>query len=140
MRFPWPKYLVMCFSSRLVNSVICYYIFLSQVILLRWSHSYFHLWLTLTVLLFQIYFSTQKLLLVLQWLFLHWEFWSCCYLSFYWPAIKRKTGWPISLHSLWLFSCQLGWSIWSFFFNWDSLHARLKQPLQDMELQEAQKD
>ena len=27
----------MCFSSRLVNSVICYYIFLSQVILLRWS-------------------------------------------------------------------------------------------------------
>ena len=31
---------------------------------------------------------------------------------------------------------------WSFFLNWDSLHARLKQPLRDMELQEkeAQKD
>ena len=29
-----------------------------------------------------------------------------------------------------------------FFFNWDSLHARLKQPLRGMELQEkeAQKD
>ena len=127
----WPT----CFgeTARLVNSVICYYIFY-----LKWSYSdghlsCFHLWLTLTVLLFWIYFFPQKLVLVLEWLFLHWEFWSCCYLSFYWPPIKCKTGWPISLHSLWLFSCRLGWSIWSFFLNWDSLHARLKQPLQDME-------
>ena len=38
------------------------------------------------------------------------KFWSCCCLSFHWLPIKFTTGCPISSHSLWLFSCWLGWS------------------------------
>ena len=41
------------------------------------------------------------------------KFWSCC-LNFHWLSIKFTMGCPISLHSLWLFSCWLGWSLWSF--------------------------
>ena len=37
------------------------------------------------------------------------KFWSCR-LSFHWLSIKFKTGCPVSLHSLWLFLCWLGWS------------------------------
>ena len=35
-------------------------------------------------------------------------------LNFHWLFIKLKTRCPISLYSLWLFSCWLGWSSWSF--------------------------
>ena len=87
----------------LVNSVI---IFLSQMTLSRWltfllkSQTFI-----LTVLLFWIYLFLPMLVFVLQWLSLQWE----SRLS-----IKFTTGCPISSHSLWLFSCWLGWSSWSF--------------------------
>ena len=42
------------------------------------------------------------------------KFWSCCCLGFHWLSIKFKTRCPVSWHSLWLFSCWLGWSSWSF--------------------------
>ena len=32
----------------------------------------------------------------------------------HWLSNKLKTGFPISSHSLWLFLCWLGWSLWSF--------------------------
>ena len=54
------------------------------------------------------------LLFVLQWLFLQWEILTCCCLSFHWLSIKFTMGCLVSLHSLWLFSYWLGWSLWSF--------------------------
>ena len=55
----------------LVNSVI---IFLSQMTLLRWlTFLLGSQTKILTVLLFQIYFFLLMLIVVLQWLFLHWE-------------------------------------------------------------------
>ena len=42
------------------------------------------------------------------------ELWSCCCLSFHLIFIKFTMGCPVSLHSLWLFLCWLGWSLWSF--------------------------
>ena len=91
----------------LVNSGI---IFLSQMILLRLP--YLDPWLTLIVLLFRIYFFLLTLVFVLQWLSLHWEIlimWlSPCY--FHWLSIRC----PVSLLSLWLFLCWLGWYLWSF--------------------------
>ena len=52
-------------------------------------------------------------LFVLQWLSLHWKFWSCCCLSYHWLSINFITGCSISSHSLWLFSYWVGWSLWS---------------------------
>ena len=63
--------------------------------------------LNLTVLLFWIYFFLLMLVFVLQWLSLG-KFWSY-FLSFHWLSNKLKMGCLISLHSLWLFSCWLGW-------------------------------
>ena len=54
---------------------------------------------------FWIYLFPLMLLFVLQWLSLHWKFWPCSCLSFQWLSVKLKTGWPISSHSFWLFSC-----------------------------------
>ena len=45
--------------------------------------------------------------------FLQWLSPSCCCLSFHWLSIKFTTRCPVSLHSLWLFSCWLGPSLWS---------------------------
>ena len=42
------------------------------------------------------------------------KFWSYCCPSFHLLSNKLKKGCPISSHSLWLFSCWLGWSSWSF--------------------------
>ena len=42
------------------------------------------------------------------------KFWSCCCLSFHWLPIKFTMRFPVSLHSLWLFSCWLGRCWWSF--------------------------
>ena len=40
--------------------------------------------------------------ILLQCLSLHWEFWSCGCLNFYWLSLKFKMGCPIAVHSLWL--------------------------------------
>ena len=96
----------------LVNSVI---IFVSQMTLLRWltflSGSQT---VILIVLLFWTYFFLLMLVFVLQCFPSTWKFWSCCCLSFHWLSILFTTGCPISLHSLWLLLCWLGWSSWSF--------------------------
>ena len=42
------------------------------------------------------------------------KFWLSYCLSFHWLFIKHKTGCPISLYSLWIFSCWLGQSLWWF--------------------------
>ena len=88
----------------LVNSVI---IFLSQMTLFRWltflpgSQT-----VILTVLLFWIYWIYWLLdylmLFVLQCGFP--SIWRFCS---QWFSIKYITGFPVSLHSLWLFSCWL---------------------------------
>ena len=95
----------------LVNSVI---VFLSQLILLRWlTFLLGSLTVTLTDLLLDLFISSDTSFL-LQWLSLHREILTCCCLTFHWLSNKLKTGCPVSLHSLWLFSCWLGWSSWSF--------------------------
>ena len=89
-------------------------IFLFQMTLLRYLT--FPLWsmtITLTILLFCIYFLLQMLVFVLQWLSLHFLHWSCS-LSFHWLFIKFQRGCPVLSHSFWLFSCCLGRSSWSF--------------------------
>ena len=78
----------------LVNSVL---IFVSQMTLLRLlTFRLEALTVTLTVLLFWIYFYLLTLVFVLQWLSLHGKFWPCCCLSFHWLSLKLKTGCPIS--------------------------------------------
>ena len=95
----------------LVNSVI---IFLSQMILLRWlTFILGSQTVILTVLLFWISFF-QMLVFVQQLLPLLWEILIMFLSRFYWLSIKFTKGCSISLHSLWLFSCWLGWSSWSF--------------------------
>ena len=42
------------------------------------------------------------------------KFWSHGCLNFHWLSIKRETECHVSLRSLWLFSCWLGRSPWSF--------------------------
>ena len=42
------------------------------------------------------------------------EFWSCRCLSFHWLSIIFIMGCPVSSHCLWLFSCWMGLSSWSF--------------------------
>ena len=54
------------------------------------------------------------LVYVLQWLSLHWEILICCCLSFHWLSIIFTARFPLSLNCLWLFSCWLGQSLWSF--------------------------
>ena len=52
------------------------------------------------------------LVFVLQWFCLHWEI----------LIILITTGCPFSWHSLWLYSCWLGWSLWSFGrFQWEDI-------------------
>ena len=53
------------------------------------------------------------LLFVLQWLSLHWKI-LIMLTQFPLDFQKLKTGCHVSSHSLWLFSCWLGWSSWSF--------------------------
>ena len=53
------------------------------------------------------------LVFVLQWLPSIGKFRQCCCLSYHWLSIKFITGCPLSSHSLWLFQCWLGWSLWS---------------------------
>ena len=97
----------------LVNSVI---IFLSQITLPGWlTFLLGSQTAILIVTLFWVYFLLRTLVFVLQWLSLHF----CCCLSFHWLSNKYKTECPISFHSLWLFSCWLGWSSWS--FEWCSM-------------------
>ena len=87
----------------LVNSVI---IFLSQMTLFRWltflpgSQT-----VILIVLLFWIYFFLLMLFVLLCGFPSIWKFCS------HWFSIKYTTGFPVSLHSLWLFSCWLGQSL-----------------------------
>ena len=88
-------------------------IVLSQTTLLRWltflpgSQT-----VILLIMLFWIYFFVLTLVFVLQWLFPIGKFWSCCCLKFHWLSITM--GCFVSSDSLWLFSCWLGWSSWSF--------------------------
>ena len=129
MRFSWSTHLLMFLSLEtltsiirtklpilvelidLVNSVI---IFLSQMTLLRWL-----------ILLFGS--QTVILIVLLLNVFLSSDASICCTMAF--PplrnsdhvvvsvsidSIKFTMGCPVSLHSLWLFLCLLGWSSWSF--------------------------
>ena len=66
------------------------------------------------VLLFWIYLFLLMLVFVLQWLSLHCEILICSCLSFHWLSNKLEAAYSVSLHSLWLFLCWLGWSSWSF--------------------------
>ena len=63
-------------------------------------------------MLFWIYLFLM-LVFGLQWLSFHWEV-LIMLLSQLPFSNKLKTGCPILLYSLWLFSCWLGWSSWSF--------------------------
>ena len=63
---------------------------------------------TLTVLLFWIYFFLVMLVFVLQWLSLHWKILIMLLsvvVSFHWLSVKLKTGYPVSVNSVWLFLC-----------------------------------
>ena len=111
----------------LVNYAI---IFLSQMTLLRWLTFLLGFQtVILIVLLFWVYFYLVMLtpcLVVAVQPYMEWipikktmaylllGSWSCCCLIFHWLLIKFKTGCSISLHSIWEFSCWLGWSSWSF--------------------------
>ena len=79
---------------------------LSQMALLRWlTFLLGSLTVTLTVLLFWIYFFLFTQVFVLPWLFSIGKFWSYFCLSFHWLSVKLKTGCPVLSHTLWLFSC-----------------------------------
>ena len=54
------------------------------------------------------------LVFVLQWLPFYWEILIMDCVSFHWLSVKLKMGCPISWYTLWLFSCWLGCSLWSF--------------------------
>ena len=96
----------------LVNSVI---IFLSQMTLLRWlTFLLGSQTVILIVLLFWISFFLLTLVFVLQRLSLHWEILIMLLSQFHWLSNEPKTGSPVSLHILWLFSWWPGWSLWSF--------------------------
>ena len=99
---------------KLIGQVNCVMISLSQMTLLRW----------LTFLLGSRTVIPIVLLFWIYFFFWGWyifyndfpsirKFWSCC-LIFHWHSIKFTTECPVSLHSLWLFSCWLGRSSWSF--------------------------
>ena len=97
----------------LVNSVI---IFLFRMILLRLLTFLLRsLTVTLTVLLFWTYFFLLMLIFVLQWLSVHWKFWSFCCLSFHWLFNKLKIGSPFH-HIAYNYSRA----------DWDGLHDHLR--------------
>ena len=99
-------------TDDLVNSVI---IFLSQMTLPRWwTFLLGYQTLILIVLLFWIYILLLMLVFVLQWLSFHWEILIILLSQFPLTFNQIQNGCSISLHSLWLFSCWLGWSSWSF--------------------------
>ena len=78
---------------------------LPQMHLLRWLNLLLRsLTMTLTVMLFWISFFWGYYLFCNGFPSIV-KFWSCCYLRIHWLSIKLKTGCPISLHSLWPFSC-----------------------------------
>ena len=62
--------------------------------------------------------SQTMILIVLPfWIYLFFlllVFVLCCCLSFHWLSIIFTTGCPVSMHCLWLLSCWLEWSSWSF--------------------------
>ena len=96
----------------LVNSVI---IFLSQTTLLRWlTFLLGSQTVILTVLLFWISFFLLMLVLFYSGFPSVGKFWSWCCRSFCWLSIIFTSGCPVSSHRLWLFSCWLEWSLWSF--------------------------
>ena len=86
------------------NSVI---IFIFQVTLLRWLS--FLLGSQTVILLLDLSLSSDTSIFFYNGFPSIGKFWSCR-LSFHWLSIKFKTGCPVSLHSLWLFLCWLGWS------------------------------
>ena len=95
----------------LVNHVI---IVLSQMTLLRWlSFLLGSQTVIIIVLLFWISFFWREYLFYSDFPSIE-KLWSCCCLSFHWFSIKFTAGCLVSLHSLWLFSWWLGWSLWSF--------------------------
>ena len=59
-------------------------------------------------------FLSSDISIVLQWLSLHWEILIMLLSQFPLTFHQIVTRCPVSLHSLWLFSCLLGWSLWSF--------------------------
>ena len=66
-----------------------------------------------TVLLFWIYLLLQMLVLIQQCFSVHWELLIVFCLRINWLSFKLKRECPFSSHSLWPFSCWLGWSSWS---------------------------
>ena len=94
-----------------------YEIDVNQVNLFSWN--WWSAWtlgsltVTVTILLFWISFFLVTLVFVPQWLPPIGWFWSCC-LSFHWLSVKLKTGFPVSSHYLWILSCWLRRSLWSF--------------------------
>ena len=69
---------------------------------------------TLTILLFWIYLFLLTVVFVLQWISLRWEILIMLLSQFPLTFHELKTGYPVSLYRLWLFSCWLGQSLWSF--------------------------
>ena len=96
----------------LLNSVI---IFLSQLTSLKWL-TFLHGSQTviLIILLFSTYFFLLSIVFVLQWLFLHGEILIMLLFQFLLTFHQIHNGMPCSSHSLWVFSCWLGWPSWSF--------------------------
>ena len=84
---------------------------------------------TLNVLLVWISFFILTLAFILQWLPPSiGTFWSRRFLSFHWLFVKLTKQYPVSYHSLLLFSCWLGWSsyiIWAMFHGRISLNSVL---------------
>ena len=130
MRFSWSTHLLFLFLEtltsiirtdlpilvELINLLNWVIIFLSQMTILRWLTLL--LW-SQTVILIVPVFWVYFFLLMLVLLFYNGfpfigKFWSYCCPSLHWLSIKFTLRCPISLHSLWLFLCWLGWSSWSF--------------------------
>ena len=55
-----------------------------------------------------------KLVFFIQWFSLHWEILIMLLSQFPLTFCQTAKGCPISLYSIWLFLCLLGWSSWSF--------------------------
>ena len=78
-----------------------------QMALLRWLT--FLLGSQTVILIVLLYLFLLMLVFVLQWFSCNWKI-----VIMLLPQFPFTTGCPISLHSLWLFSCWLGWFWWSF--------------------------
>ena len=129
MRFSWSTHLVMCLSLETLNhkdwliysvgtdmtGELCYTFSISNKLTQMVN---FPTWIPgcFSVLLYWIYFFLLMLVFALPWFSFIGKLSSCCCLSFHWLFIKFTMGCPVSSHSLWLFSCWLGWSSWSFKF------------------------